>query len=44
MLLPGASLTPSGRPQLQPGEVERTLLDKVLDMANPGHSLGLTVV
>jgi hypothetical protein len=29
MILPKASLTASGRPQLEVGEVERTLLDRV---------------
>jgi hypothetical protein len=30
MILPKAELTPSGRPKLVAGEVERVLLDKVI--------------
>lgn len=29
MIIPKADLTPSGRPRLAPGEIERALLDKV---------------
>jgi hypothetical protein len=43
MILPKAELTPSGRPKLVPGEVERVLLDKVQDNVVCSGSVPATV-